>query len=58
MSTGRTPAYVNNRNFLRKRFAALSSHLLYYGMEYSGAGWSERGLTHFPTRPTKHKEVG
>jgi malate dehydrogenase (quinone) len=26
---------VDNRNFLRKRFAALSSHPLYYGMEYS-----------------------
>lgn len=26
---------VDNRSFLRKRFAALSSHLLYYGMEYS-----------------------
>ena len=26
---------VDNRNFLRKRFAALSSHPLYHGMEYS-----------------------
>ena len=26
---------VDNRNFLRKRFAALTSHPLYYGMEYS-----------------------
>src|ERR1700687_3501094 len=26
---------VDNRNFLRKRYAALSSHPLYYGMEYS-----------------------
>ena len=26
---------VDNRNFLKKRFAALSSHPLYYGMEYS-----------------------
>jgi malate dehydrogenase (quinone) len=26
---------ADNRNFLRKRFAALSSHPLYYGMEYS-----------------------
>src|SRR6201984_1150416 len=26
---------VDNRNYLRKRFAALSSHPLYYGMEYS-----------------------
>src|ERR1700688_1934978 len=26
---------VDNRNFLRKRFAVLSSHPLYYGMEYS-----------------------
>jgi malate dehydrogenase (quinone) len=26
---------VDNRTFLRKRFAALSSHPLYYGMEYS-----------------------
>src|ERR1700751_1865088 len=26
---------VDNRNFLRKRFAALSSHPLYYGMDYS-----------------------
>jgi malate dehydrogenase (quinone) len=25
----------DNRNFLRKRFAALTSHPLYYGMEYS-----------------------
>jgi L-2-hydroxyglutarate oxidase LhgO len=26
---------VDNRNFLKKRFAALSSHPLYYGTEYS-----------------------
>src|ERR1700747_1401332 len=26
---------VDNRNFLRKRFAALTAHPLYYGMEYS-----------------------
>jgi malate dehydrogenase (quinone) len=26
---------ADNRNFLRKRFAALTSHPLYYGMEYS-----------------------
>src|SRR5246127_3168776 len=26
---------IENRNFLRKRFAALTSHPLYYGMEYS-----------------------
>ena len=26
---------LNNRNFLRKRYEALSSHPLYYGMEYS-----------------------
>jgi malate dehydrogenase (quinone) len=26
---------VDNRNFLKKRFEALSSHPLYYGMEYS-----------------------
>src|SRR5579862_4624963 len=26
---------VDNRNYLRKRFEALSSHPLYYGMEYS-----------------------
>ncbi|MGO8793801.1 MAG: malate dehydrogenase (quinone) [Candidatus Sulfotelmatobacter sp.] len=26
---------VDNRNFLKKRFAALTSHPLYYGMEYS-----------------------
>src|SRR5271166_6068408 len=26
---------VDNQNFLRKRYAALSSHPLYYGMEYS-----------------------
>jgi malate dehydrogenase (quinone) len=26
---------ADNRNFLRKRFTALSSHPLYYGMEYS-----------------------
>lgn len=26
---------VDNRDFLRKRFAALTSHPLYYGMEYS-----------------------
>jgi malate dehydrogenase (quinone) len=26
---------LDNRNFLRKRFGALSSHPLYYGMEYS-----------------------
>ena len=26
---------TDNRNFLRKRFAALTSHPLYYGMEYS-----------------------
>jgi len=26
---------VDNRNFLRKRFAALTSHPFYYGMEYS-----------------------
>jgi malate dehydrogenase (quinone) len=26
---------VDNRNFLRKRYAALTSHPLYYGMEYS-----------------------
>src|SRR5579862_4338960 len=26
---------VDNRNFLRKRFEALSSHPLYYGMDYS-----------------------
>ena len=26
---------LDNRNFLRKRFAALTSHPLYYGMEYS-----------------------
>lgn len=26
---------VENRNFLRKRYAALTSHPLYYGMEYS-----------------------
>src|ERR1700757_329325 len=26
---------VDNRNFLRKRYEALSSHPLYYGMEYS-----------------------
>src|SRR5690349_7238799 len=26
---------VDNRNYLRKRFAALTSHPLYYGMEYS-----------------------
>jgi malate dehydrogenase (quinone) len=26
---------VDNRNFLRKRFAALTTHPLYYGMEYS-----------------------
>src|SRR5246127_3598667 len=26
---------LENRNFLRRRFAALSSHPLYYGMEYS-----------------------
>jgi malate dehydrogenase (quinone) len=26
---------VDNRNFLRKRFAALTSHPLYYGMDYS-----------------------
>jgi malate dehydrogenase (quinone) len=26
---------IDNRNFLRKRHAALSSHPLYYGMEYS-----------------------
>jgi malate dehydrogenase (quinone) len=26
---------VDNRNFLRKRFAALTGHPLYYGMEYS-----------------------
>jgi malate dehydrogenase (quinone) len=27
---------LENRNFLKKRFAALTSHPLYYGMEYSG----------------------
>jgi malate dehydrogenase (quinone) len=26
---------IDNRNFLRKRFEALSNHRLYYGMEYS-----------------------
>src|ERR1700757_969145 len=26
---------VDNRNYLRKRFAALTSHPIYYGMEYS-----------------------
>jgi malate dehydrogenase (quinone) len=26
---------IDNRNFLRKRYAAISSHPLYYGMEYS-----------------------
>jgi malate dehydrogenase (quinone) len=26
---------IENRNFLKKRFAALTSHPLYYGMEYS-----------------------